>query len=149
MLLSGYESDEAIDMGMDNDVDAHSNAMESFGPGNLTRDAYNNVEPSWNWDNVPVGASARHSSDNEMADSDTLPGDASDAPAMGSEGGASLRDRLEEDFGDESRLNSYGPPTPESDTGVAVRYLENVHTREHSDDDGEVAEVRLDEDEGV
>lgn len=149
LVSADYDSDEGISMAVDDEEDNDLPSYDKFGPVDRKLSAYSNAEPGWGWGSVTLGGGAAElGSDNEMEDGDTLNGGASDVPAVGSEdGGTPLRDRMA-DFGDESRMHSYEPTTPESDGG-AVKYVEHVTGVEVDDSDGEVTEVRVDDEEGV
>lgn len=143
LILPGYESDESIGMGMDDDPPSYD--FSGFGPTNRRPSHPEDLQPSWGWDGIALGALGRRGSDNDMADSDTLNDAASDAPAFGSESG---QNRIAEDFADDSKFNSRAPPTPDSEED-RVRFLEHVPEREQGNSDDEVAEVRIDEEEGA
>lgn len=144
LVSKNYDSDEGIHLEMD-DADPPGYDAPTFADINRRLSDFN-AQPSWSWGGIPGGGSA--GSDNEMGDSDTLNAGTSDLPALGSYGGGTPLNERMADFGDESMLNSYGPPTPDSDIG-GYKHVEHVHGIEVDDSDGEVAEVRLDDEEGA
>jgi len=144
LVSTNYDSDEGISLEMD-DVEPPSYDVPMFASVNRGLSDFN-AQPRWGWEGVTLGAAA--GSDNEMEDSETLNGGISDLPPLGSGGGGTpLRERMA-DFGDESMVNSYGPPTPDSDVG-GYKHVEHVQGIEVDDSDGEVAEVRLDDEDGA